>query len=458
MPIFARRRIQTMLDELAPALGPHKGKDFLGRLGLDRQPDQVIAAEMELALLWGIKRVANLEIEPTTSTGRLPDCFSRDFFGSTPALIEITTVSDASFSGEKLMRRAFTKIGDFANTVLRGASRELTLHFAERSYWEKGRYRRVRCVNSKFELTEEMRQALVAWLRGSKTEKLRLKNDDIDVAIGWQAGRKVRTARFWSTMPPIAYDLEDNPLFGALTSSRKRKQLKEAPNDALRCIFVADGGCHLLRHIESRDPTNRECNGLAIIRHAMTKAKLDVVCALSPKRQTDFMRPLMGGPIAWTVTLVVSPRAANIDTSRLTALADILPRPRFEGYQARSLQERAAFMPGGRGWYLGTTTHWHTKNGKDEVMLRISARALQEYLAGKLTREQFERRWNNEDNLFDHFLKRGYTLSAMKLERTGLDEDDDHVVFEFTKDAAASEFHFPFRGDPTMPKNSRRHE
>ena len=75
-------------------------------------------------------------------------------------------------------------------------------------------------------------------------------------------------------------------------------------------------------------------------------------------------------------------------------------------------------------------------------MLKMSARALHEFLAGRITREQFERgRRDDEPNPFEHFLKQGYTLSASRLEPAGIDEDDDEIVFEFAKDAAASDFY-----------------
>ena len=61
MPLFARRRIQAMLDELGPSMERGKARDIVARLSRKRQPEQVIAAEMELGLLWAVKQVAHLE-------------------------------------------------------------------------------------------------------------------------------------------------------------------------------------------------------------------------------------------------------------------------------------------------------------------------------------------------------------------------------------------------------------
>lgn len=51
MPIFTRRRLQAMLNDLAPCLDEAKGKDLLRRLE-NKRVEQALPAEMELALLW----------------------------------------------------------------------------------------------------------------------------------------------------------------------------------------------------------------------------------------------------------------------------------------------------------------------------------------------------------------------------------------------------------------------
>ncbi len=452
MPLFTRRRIQAMLDELGPIMERGKAKDMLARLGRTRQPDQVLAAEMELGLLWAMRQVGHVEVEPKAADGRRPDSASNDLLGNVPAIIEITTVSDAHFSGEKLMRRAFFKIADFAHTVCRDAKYELSMLFGEEGHWDQGKCRRVRRVTENFELDDAMREQLRAWLRGPKSQALRLVSADIDVAITWQAGRKIRTAEYWSTLPPLAYDIRTNPVHRALTDRRKRKQLRHSPNGTLRCIFIADGGCELLRNMDRLDALRSTYSGRAVIEHGMKQAKIDIVCVFTPKRQTDFMRSWPDRRVAWEVNVVAAPELmTRLDFSRIEALVEKLPRPRFEGYQARSIQEQGNFVPDALGWHLGTTATWRQIQGRDNVTLKISARALQEFLAGRLSREQFENQFgDNGPNLFEQFLKQGYTLSASKLEPAGLDEDDDHIVFEFAQDAAASSFRIDTGDGKTM--------
>ena len=68
-----------MLSEIAPLLP--SDHNLLARLNSENKPHEPIGAEMELGLLWGISRVADIEIEPTRFTvSRKPEAYSPDFF------------------------------------------------------------------------------------------------------------------------------------------------------------------------------------------------------------------------------------------------------------------------------------------------------------------------------------------------------------------------------------------
>ena len=143
----------------------------------------------------------------------------------------------------------------------------------------------------------------------------------------------------------------------------------------------------------------------------------------------------------WAIHIFSNPkRQAHFDLSALERLPLILPPPRFEGYQARQLQVQKAFKPDRRGWWLGTS--YHSVTGSGVMTMKMSVRFLQEYLAGKIGKEEFDSRvqLGGGRNAFEHFLEKGMTVSDIRFEPAGLDEDDDSVVFEFSEDAAASEF------------------
>ena len=83
MPVFARRRLQAMLNELGPWLTIDKAADLLSRLE-DRRTEQALAAEFELALLWAIGQVADLIIEPRLDAAA-PDAMTNSLFHTAPA-------------------------------------------------------------------------------------------------------------------------------------------------------------------------------------------------------------------------------------------------------------------------------------------------------------------------------------------------------------------------------------
>ena len=52
--------------------------------------------------------------------------------------------------------------------------------------------------------------------------------------------------------------------------------------------------------------------------------------------------------------------------------------------------------------------------------MKISARLLQDFLAGRITREQFQYiSFGKDKNLFEHWLKMGFTFQDARFERAG---------------------------------------
>lgn len=131
MPILPRRRLQTMLDELAPWLTKPQAAHLLSRLD-HRDPDSSIPAEYELAVGWALSKAAHLKVEPKYG-GRVPDFESADLFSDRPAVIEVVTLSDEGLSDESLMERTANIINQFADQVRRKASKNLHYTFHETS-------------------------------------------------------------------------------------------------------------------------------------------------------------------------------------------------------------------------------------------------------------------------------------------------------------------------------------
>lgn len=430
MPIFSRRRLQAMLNDMRPLLAAKKKEaDLLGRLR-DKRPEQVLAAEMELALLWGIKQVSDIEVEPSLpNSNRIPEGYSETLFG-VPSYIEITALSDGYLSGEKDMQRAAQRITAFANTIKKGAGNFFYYSFQEVSGWKEGKFFRRRCISSDFELDDIMQAQLRAWIPKHKTsDRVRIQNDKIDVTIEVKPSKQKEGFNYWCTLPPLAYDIVDNPLYKRLKD--KETQLSGVPDNSKKVIFLADAGSHLLRRLTQKDHLNLYKSGQEIISKFMEDSSVDLVFVFSPKRESSFHPALES--LNWQVSFF-SKNNDEVFLEKLNEILALIPAPRFEGYQARSIQKQGAFAPLARGWHLGT----HITTGK-ELIMKISARALQQYLAGAITQEQFERQVSSGDkNLFQLWLMQGHTISDVGFEKAGVDEDDDLVVFHFRKDPAAS--------------------
>jgi len=423
-----------MLGDLYEHLDSDKAGELTSRLD-HSDTKTALAAEAELGLLWAISRAAHLEVEPKlASSSKRPDACSRDLFWSS-AVIEIRALSDDSFSGKEMMDRTANIIAGYGDQLRKGAGRHLYFQFQERSYWDR-RFHRERCVDPNFQLTPGIRSVLRAWITADNwptPDRIRIAEGRTDVVISWHE-ITVPQFRVASSMPPVAYGLEDNPIYKAL--KKKSAQVKGASKDTIRCVFLVDAGCGLLRNLRPIGAVH-EVGGDAIIQHALRKLKLDLLCVFSPYRQRE-MAFTAESRLFWKVS-VFDRRDSPPDHEfeKLRHLAGRLPRPRFEGYQARDLHRQGAFDPTKRGWYLPTCT---TTRLDGKMTVKISSRLLLEYLSGRLDAESFRREafGSNDKNYFDLQLTRGHTIQAASFEEAGVDEDDDYVAFDLDFDWSAA--------------------
>lgn len=435
MPIFSRRRLKSMLLDASAYMDEVKVCDLASRLE-DKSTKAALAAEAELAILWAAGRVAHLEVEPHPGgSSRRPDAYSRNLFPSGRAYIEVRALSDDSFSGREAMERTANIICAMADRVRKKAGSHLYFEFDQHSYWEKSKFRRVRCVDPDFKLSGEMEGALTAWLRTGGPPSpagFAYSEGKTKVLIQWRDAVHSE-GRTFCRMPSVAYDLEDNPIYKAL--KKKSRQIKNDENDAIGCVFLFDAGCNILRNLTSH--SLQEIDGATIIQHTMRKHSIDVVCVFSSDRPNihNFMS-LDRNKIRWKVSCFDKRQGLDKDEyAGIEKLATQLPAPRYEGYQARSLHRQEAFDPQARGQYIGCSVT--TRNG-GPMTIKISSRLLQEYLAGRIDRDSFKR-WTfpTTANLFELELSRGHVIKSVGLESGGLDEDDDKIVFELNADWSA---------------------
>jgi hypothetical protein len=429
-----------MFDELAPHLTSSQRKGLLKRLENWEDPDQAIPAEYELALTWAASMVDTIEVERQFGRGR-PDIYFHDLFGE-PAAVDIATISDDALGGISLMRRAANIINGLAVRYSKDAPNHLHFEFLEESFYLPAdrrrspftRYVRRRRVTRKFDATPALDNQLREWIGQSPaTAPLRYEDEQIGVVISWKDYVHPQTNIF-SSMPAVCYDVRDNPLYATL-KSKARNQLRDVPTGTKRGIFICDGGCSLLRDMRPISG-RREVSGDQILREFVAKGHVDFVAAFVPRRESE--HGVLGRQNARKWFLYGYAGALQeSDFDKIARLAALLPAPYLHGYQARSWHEQRMFEPQGRGHYLPAIyTGW-----KDTSEMKISARGLQEFLAGRIDREMLKRSVVGEHNFFEAQLQRGKTISNVRFEGSGVVRDDDYIVFEFDDDPAASPIH-----------------
>ena len=444
MAIFSRRRIQSMLDDLSPHLDQKKRKDLINRLN-DKRVEQSLPSEMELALIWTLRNLG-LEIEPPWwPTGRKPDAYVERLLPSSPAVIEIVAVADNTMSGEPQMDHCATQLIEVANKAQRGSGEYLYFFFAETSNYVRGRNERGIAATTEYEPSEETKILISKWLESNpdKKNRLRIQDGKLRVDVEKREYKQTRYHNFHVSRPPRAYSDTRNPIYQAL--SKKSSQVANAPEGTWKIIFLAEAGSRLLSEVSDlsyRHSVERYSTARSIInKFIMDKHnKVDAVVVFIPVKQYkhDFLNS-GGYDKKWSVTVFGEENAKNNELLQsLDALIKQLPEPNFDGFNARSLTRQGAMQHTARGWYLPTRMTLK----KNELTYRRSLRVFQDFLARRISEDDFRYFINDrdDDSSIGRFLEQGYTIKNIQYESGGIDRDDDYIILEFSQDAAASLF------------------
>lgn len=433
--MFTRRRLQAMIDELAGELGTSKTLDIIKRLE-SKEIEQALPAQMELALIWAIASLGDGEIEPGWfGASSLPDAYSERLVPGRPCVVEIAALSDAALPGDVGMRTTSRKLSHEAGRIRKGAAAHLSYFFYEENNYVGGKSLRRVIVPRDFQLTPRLQSLLGHWVREQRADgdELRLQDVDLDVIVKWN-DRPQSRYNYRSSMPPEIRSLDDNYLFGALR--RKARQLRSELFEGLRCVILADVGSSALRDVRKVDYSNRVFNGAQIIDAFLRQDRpgLDVVAVLSANRSRPTFT-VFDGPIEWDMTTIQRP-GLDLDLTGFKALVHALPPPRIAGHLARQLHEQGAYAPSRRGRYVGSTI---SGGFNKKMQVKFSARVLLDVLAGREKPERITEIVGPTPgaNFFKAKLDGGQTISTIRFESGGIDEDDDWIVLEFSDDPAA---------------------
>ncbi len=330
MPVFSRRRLRSMIDDVSSLTTQAKINDFVSRLESKETP-AALAAEAELSVVWAISQVADITIEPLVANGRRPDALTPNLFASGSAVVEVRALSDDSFSGRDAMKKIANKIAASAERIAKNAGSHLVFEFHEHSYWD-GRFQRERCVDPAFEMNPRVETLLREWISGQiavdAPEKLRITEGKTDVIVTWCRTRLHERCPVFCRMPAVAYDLEDNSVYKAIR--QKSKQIKHIGEGCLRVVVLFDAGCDLLLDLGRKDRYVRATSGDEIIQHALRKlGGIDIVCAISPSRKKLWASG-RDRTVVWNLTYYDRrTRVPNDEYDGLERLANTLPQAQF---------------------------------------------------------------------------------------------------------------------------------
>lgn len=439
MAIFSRRRIQAMLDDLSHLLDDKKRSDLVGRLN-NKRVEQALPAEMELALTWTMTEFDSIEIEPEWCvSGKEPDVYVEGLIPGQPAIVEIASTNDNSIAGEKLMDRCTQQIINYANNVKKNFGDYLYFTFAETREYKRGQRIRGIAIPKDYVLSELAKILIKEWILSNNDpiSRLRIEDSGLCVEIEKRNYKQTRYHNFWTTRPPRVYSETKNPIYNLL--SEKLSQIENAPTGTYKIIFLAEIGSRTLDELAGTYGYSGENNATAkkiINRFLIDKGhRFDAIVVFLPKKKYHTFHHNVNR--YWeAIIFSCKKNAALIEGIR--RIQKKLPLPRFTGSQARSLFRQGAFNPDARGWHIGTSM----TSSNDEVIYRISSRALQDFLARRITEEEFR---NSIDEREDgpsvaRFLNNGLMVSEVSFEKGGVDEDDDRLIFRFSKDPAAHPF------------------
>lgn len=438
MPIFSRRRLQAMLDDLMPHLNGSKGQDILSRLE-NKRTEQALPAEMELALLWAIAKTGDLEIEPEWwSDTRRPDAYSETLILKHPTVVEIAALRDTNkVTGEEDMGGVSNEISKFVNQIKKNAGDFLFYRFAEESGYRNGSYFRRRLAPSNFKLSKDAQSKIEAWIKGGVKagDELLISERYLHVTITMRDRKQFQYGNFWSSMPPEMHSINHNSLFDLIQS--KESQIKGAPEGTIRLLFLADAGSQIFNKIGRSSEINfynRSVSAREVIRNFMSlyNKHLDWIVTFAP------IREILGTGhsfMTWSIAIFANDKIVKIIESSINSLVSSLPKPRFEGYQARSLHRLGMYKPTSNKWYLSMIFVGNMI--KKEYKIKVPARALLDLLAGRISESEFRSYINpnnNGVNYVEALLKKGLTVSSAEMSKRNIDDDDDHIILSFSDD------------------------
>lgn len=436
MAIFSRRDLQRMLDSNRRVLSAEAMSQHIK--SLNRSTPETISTEWEVAVLYGLSHIGKADYEPAEGfPGRLDVVFEGksvdiDFRG------DIFAVTDLGVDAENPKEAFFAEMARQARKMGLPSLAGFDVQIGRRSEGSGRRRKDFLALppagQIKNLLGKEYRDFL-AQVRneGSRHHSFEKREKGIDVAIRYRPGGDSVSAGYPGYAVPVS--LTRNSLYNSLHG--KAGQLKDAGATGTTILFACDGGSDSIRYKTGTGPhsyTRQQIVSEFFRNHSSVSA----VCILTVERTSSpqSLVPFSGPPAVRVECLVnkgVSPQTQQRLGQLCEELLAVMPQPEAEVINAihwlRSKKRKV-----GRSRYGGSMS--------TEREVRVSARAVQELLAGRISAEKFltDHGWQAGSpgtvSPFDYALRTGRVIDGATVEKSP-DRDDDVLVFHFSEEDPA---------------------
>lgn len=456
MALFSRRILQRLLNENACFLSRKQIKSHVNRLNLNDlawSKGQVpsLDTEWEVALLNAFSKVGKVQHEPAFGRRPIDLYFVSVKDPSQHFAADITAISDKGFDGQnpveafeaELMRRVGerglrlnsfnTNVGGNHQLIYRGGQKPKLSLPPISKFGEK-------IFNNRF---NDFLDQIVRSPNQPREFRVFNVQDQINLAVAYDPHQRFSQSMYFSYRRMT--HLTENVVYERL--SEKRDQLLDSGFKGPLGIILCDGGFdafHSNTDWASYSPDK-------VIRHFLFQhADIDFVLVCTVKRNET--EPMFR---CWSRDFFDG-QAELLDC--IERLIEVFPEVETDAANAIN-HLRGGSPVFGNSHFGGHEVGW----GRSNMKITISARAVLELLAGKVTQQEFFERHGfvSSDfrigpyiNPFNSGLDKGLTFSQVTFEKSET-EDDDWVIFELSgPDPAVSPFVVPPVTSDKTPRSS----
>lgn len=443
MFIFSRRAIQEKLDLLGGVLSAEQHANLVSRL--NRLGRERLSAMWEVVFLQALSRVAPIRHEVALPNGRQPDFeFKFDHGGTHLAIVgDIASVSDLGLDKQNLFRE-LTDEGSRLARKYRLDPNHFRYDVSGEQVGARPKLRMKLLLPTGEAFTKIIKNIIEPFVRElalSPRMTAELNHEEPGVCFSVSYAQSQWASGGGHPCYDLAMSLTENPIYRALRA--KADQLRAAPEGAIRIIILCDGDCAAMRKSIFAGAGNNYSARQIATNFLRKTSSVDLVLLATVEQRNPHDPRLRDYVMSYDLAAApLSARTSRVDDDIIHAVQTLLeksikeiPKPMADACNAALRCEESGYGLGKHGGY--------EMSGK---AVKISARLVQELLAGDVTPESFAEfhGWGQKPgdmpNPFKRFLKLGELISDINVFDCG-DEDDNQLEFRFgTPDPAISPF------------------